>query len=134
MSRPRSAVLVLVVALTVGGCTASNTSSSKDFQGTDKAVADAVDDLATAGKRKDEGKICTELLTRELAQRMRATGATCETEVSDAIADADDFDFTVKDVTVSGATATAQVENNDRTTTFRLQKVGQAWRFASLGG
>jgi hypothetical protein len=133
MSRLALVLLALVAALTIGGCTASNTSSSGSFQGAERDVANTIDDLASAGKRKNEGKICSELLTRELAQQLRTTGATCEVEISDAIADADDFDLTVKDVTVTGPTATAVVENNDRTSTFRLQKVGQAWRVASFG-
>jgi hypothetical protein len=130
----RAALLpLLVLALTSGGCAASN-SSAKNFQGTERDVANAIDDLGSAGRTKNEGKICTELLTRELADRMKAAGSTCEQEISDAMSDSDDYDLSVKDVTVSGATATAQVENNDRTSTFRLQRVGAAWRISSLGG
>jgi Spy/CpxP family protein refolding chaperone len=132
MSRRTPLLLLLVLALTSAGCAAANT-SSKNFQGTERDVATAIDDLGSAGKRKDESKICTQLLTRELAQQMKAAGATCEQEMSDAMADADDYDLKVKDVTVTGPTATAQVENNDNTYTMRLQKVGADWRVASLG-
>jgi hypothetical protein len=132
MFRLSVALIALLVAVAVAGCTASS-SSSGNFQGTERDVADAIDDFSSAASRKNEAKICDELLTRELAQSLRSTGTNCETEISDALADADDYDLTVKDVSVSGATATAVVENNDRTATFRLQKVGTAWRIAALG-
>jgi hypothetical protein len=122
-----------VLAAAAVGCTASS-SSSGNFQGAERDVATAIDDLSSAASRKNEAKICDELLTKEFAQSLRSAGTDCETEVSDAIADADDSDLTVKDVSVSGPTATALVENNDKTATLRLQKVGQDWRIAGLGG
>jgi hypothetical protein len=132
MSRLAIALIALLLAVAVAGCTQSS-SSSGDFQGTDRAVADAIDDFSSAASRKNEAKICDELLTKELAQSLKSSGTDCATEISDALTDADDYDLTVKDVTVSGPTATAVVENNDKTATFRLQKVGQDWRIASLG-
>jgi hypothetical protein len=132
MSRLAVALIVSLLAAAATGCTASS-SSSGDFKGTEGEVAAAIDDFSSAASRKNEAKICDELLTKEFAQSLRSTGTDCETEISDALADSDDFDLTVKDVSVSGPTATAVVENNDKTATFRLQKVGAAWRIASLG-
>jgi hypothetical protein len=133
MSRLAAALIALALALAAAGCTASSSSSGK-FQGAERDVATAIDDFSSAAKRKNEAKICDELLTKEFAQSLRSTGTNCETEISDAIADADDYDLTVKDVSVSGPTATAVVENNDKTATLRLEKVGQDWRIAGLGG
>jgi hypothetical protein len=133
-SRLAVALVVLLLAAAAAGCAASSSSSSKNFQGTERDVATAIDDFSSAAKRKNEAKICDELLTKEFAQSLRSTGTDCETEISDAIADSDDYDLTVKDVSVSGPTATAVVENNDKTATMRLQKVGQDWRIAGLGG
>jgi hypothetical protein len=132
MSRLAVALIASLLAVAAAGCTASN-SSSGNFQGTERDVAQAIDDFSSAASRKNEAKICDELLTKELAQSLKSTGTDCATEISDALTDADDYDLTVKDVTVSGPTATAVVENNDRTATLRLQKVGQDWRIASLG-
>jgi hypothetical protein len=132
MSRLAIALIALLLAVAVAGCTQSS-SSSGDFQGTDRAVAHAIDDFSSAASRKNEAKICDELLTKELAQSLRSPGTDCATEISDALADADDYDLTVKDISVSGPTATAVVENNDKTATLRLQKVSQDWRIASLG-
>jgi len=124
--------LALVAAVALAGCAGANT-SVRNFKGTQRDVADAIADFHTAGQRKDQKKICTELLTVELANSMRAPKTSCEDEISDALADSDDFNLTVKAVSVSGASATAQVENADRTATMRLQRVGAAWRIASLG-
>src|SRR3954453_7376183 len=131
---PRLALtfIALLVAVAAAGRAGSGCPAKK-FQGTERDVAKAIDDFSSAAQRKNEAKICSELLTKEFAQSLRSAGTDCETEVSDALADADDFDLSVKDVSVSGPTATAQVENNARTATFHLQKVGQSWRIASLG-
>jgi hypothetical protein len=133
MFRLAVAPIVLLLAVAVAGCTVDNNSASK-FQGAERDVAQAIDDFGSTAKRKNEAKICDELLTKQFADSLKSAGTDCATEISDAIADADDYDLTVKDVSVSGPTATAVVENNDKTATFRLQKVGQDWRIASLGG
>ena len=133
MSRLAVALIALVLAVAATGCAAGSNSAS-NFKGAEGEVAKAIDDLGSAAKRKNEAKICGDLLTKEFAASLKSTGADCETEISDALADSDDYDLTVKDVTVTGPTATAVVENNDKTATFRLQKVGQDWRIASLGG
>jgi hypothetical protein len=132
MSRLAVALIAVLLSVAAAGC-AGSSSSSGNFQGTERDVAKAIDDLSSAASRKNEAKICDELLTKELAQSLKSTGTDCETEISDAIADSDDYDMTVKDVSVSGPTATAVVENNDRTATLRLQKVGQDWRISGLG-
>jgi hypothetical protein len=132
MSRLAFALIALLLAAVAAGC-AQSSSSAGDFQGTERDVASAIDDFSSAASRKNEAKICDELLTKQLADSLKSTGTDCATEISDALADSDDYDLTVKDVTVSGPTATAVVENNDKTATLRLQKVGQDWRIASLG-
>jgi hypothetical protein len=133
MPRLALALIALLAAVALAGCTASS-SSSGSFQGTERDVAKAIDDLSSAANRKNEAKICQDLLTKELAASLNSTGTDCETEISDALSDADDYDLTVKDVSVSGPTASAVVENNDKTATLRLQKVGQDWRISSFGG
>jgi NACalpha-BTF3-like transcription factor len=124
--------LALAAAAALTGCAGANT-SVRNFKGTEHDVAQAIADFQSAGQRKNQKKICTELLTAEFANSLRAGRSTCEDEVDDAMADADDYKLTVKDVSVSGASATALVENAGRTVTFHLQRVGAAWRIASLG-
>jgi hypothetical protein len=132
MSRPVLVSLVLAAAVALAGCAGANT-SARNFKGTERDVADAIADFQSAGQRKDRTKICTELLTVELARSLRAPGTSCEDEIDDALADADDYDLNIKAVNVTGASATAQVENADRTFTMRLQRIGAAWRISSLG-
>ena len=132
MSRVALTLIALLLAAVAAGCGVDNNSAPK-FQGAERDVAQAIDDLGSAAKRKNEAKICTDLLTKELAASLKSAGTDCETEMSDALADSDDYDLTVKDVTISGPTATAVVENNDKTATLKLQKVGQDWRVASFG-
>jgi uncharacterized membrane protein len=124
--------LVIVAAVLLAGCAGANT-SVRNFKGTEREVADAIGSFESAGQRKHQKKICQDLLTAQYAKSLAAGRSTCEDEVDDAIADADDFKLTVKSVTVSGPAATAQVENADRTFTMRLQRVGGDWRIASLG-
>jgi len=116
----------------LAGC-AGASSSARNFQGTERDVANAIGDFQAAGQRKNEQKICDDLLTAQYAKSLAAGRSTCADEVNDAMADADDYKLTVKSVTVSGPAATALVENASQTYTMRLQRVGADWRIASLG-
>ena len=64
MSRLAVALIALLLAVAAAGCTASS-SSSGDFQGTERDVAAAIDDFSSAASRKNEAKICDELLTKD---------------------------------------------------------------------
>jgi hypothetical protein len=135
MRRAKAAVTALLIALALSGCTAAQQSSGKDFKGQEKAIADVVGDLRTAGQRKDAQKICSDVLSAELVERLKAGGSTCVDEMDKAIADADEYELTVTDVTVTGNTATAKVENGDDgpTATFEFAKERDGWRATSLG-
>jgi hypothetical protein len=129
----RLVLVPLALAVPLAGCAGANT-SVRNFQGAERDVASAISDFESAGQHKNERKICTELLTAAYAKSLAAGRSTCEDEVSDAVADADDYKLDIKDVTVTGPTATAVVENAGHTATFRLQRVGADWRIASVGG
>jgi hypothetical protein len=131
--RPAFVSLALVAAVPLAGCAGANT-SVRNFKGTERDVADAIGSFESAGQRKNQQKICQDLLTAAYAKSLAAGSSTCEDEVDDAMADADDYKLTVKSVAVSGPTATALVENAGQTFTMRLQRVGTDWRIASLGG
>jgi hypothetical protein len=121
-------------ALALGGCTAQPPSSAGKFQGPERDVAKVVDDLQTAGRKSDADRICTRVLSARLAQQMAAGRASCTDEVKKAIGDAGDFDLQVRDVTVSGATATAQVrqKSDGRVVTLQLARERDGWRLTSL--
>jgi hypothetical protein len=123
-------------AILLAGCGAAGTSGgSANFKGEQKAVSDVVHDVAKAAKTKDDGKLCTELLTPGLAGRIANGRASCQSEMKKAISDSDDFDLQVRAVTVTGQKATAQVRQGDkgRVSTYAFVRQGNAWRVSSFG-
>ncbi|PTL59453.1 hypothetical protein C7Y72_07210 [Paraconexibacter algicola] len=137
-ARPLLAVLVAATAL--AGCSGSEESSSPDFKGEQKLVANVVEDLQDAGREQDADQVC-QLLSEQLITTIRATAggkATCAEAIDDAIQDADSFDLSVKSVTVTGTTAKAVVESEDRDKnvrdTIQFVKDGQRWKISALAG
>jgi len=132
----RTLALLLAAAGLATGCGSAGSNSSADFTGAKEDVAKAVEDLESAARRSDEGKICRDLLASTLIDALRSGGKSCNSAIADAIDDADTFDMTVKSVTVTGSTATAVVDSKEKTAndTFKLERVGGRWKIASLGG
>jgi uncharacterized cupredoxin-like copper-binding protein len=126
----------LVLAALASGC-AGSSSSSSDFQGEEKNVADVVEKLQTAGETGDAATICDDLLAKELRDEIAEAGSTCEQEMDKAIKDADDFELDVQDVTIQGDSATAKVKGRDqgkeRVRDFEFVREGSSWRATSLG-
>ena len=136
MPASRPLALLLAAAGLATGCGSAGSNSSADFTGAKEDVAKAVEDLESAARSSDEGKICRDLLSSTLIDSLRSGGKSCTSAISDALDDADTFDMTVKSVTVTGTTATAVVDSKEKTAndTFKLEKVGGRWKIASLGG
>ncbi len=137
MRRPLVALPLVLAALLAAGCTASN-SSSADFEGAQKDVADVVGDLSSAAGTGDGAKICSDVLAKSLADQMAAGGSTCAQQLDDALKDSDDNDLSVEAVTVDGTTATARVQgriggDEDAMRTLEFERSGQDWRITSLG-
>jgi hypothetical protein len=131
----RLLALPLVAALALSACGTTSSSSSK-FSGPAKDVADQIDKLAQAGRRGDAKTICDDILAKQLVAQVKTAGSDCESEMKDAIRDANDFDLNVRAVKVDGNNATAQVQQGDkgRTATFTFIKEAGAWRATDLGG
>jgi hypothetical protein len=133
--RPALPVVMAVLAAAFAGCGAQ-ASSAGDFEGEEKAVAEAVEDIQSAGERQDTDKLCDELLTKALADRIAEGGESCTEEGVKAVDDANDFDLDATDVTVDGTRAEAKVENKQGeqtvTTTFELVKEGDQWKLDSI--
>jgi hypothetical protein len=126
---------LLATALAAAGCTSSTSSTGGQFTGTQKQVADVVSELAKAGQRKDPQKICSDILAKELVDKLSQAGTTCNQEMDKAISDADDFDLSVQKVTVNGNSATALVRRGTKgpTATFRFVREGGSWRATDFG-
>jgi hypothetical protein len=134
MRRIHGPLTLLLVALALGGCTTQEETSADRFQGAEREVAEVVDDLAAASRSGDGEEICTQIVTAELAEDL-AAGDECKDEVEQALSDANDYDLEVRDVTVSGNTARAEVRQGDdgRTATFEFERGRDGWRATSLG-
>jgi hypothetical protein len=135
--RVHLAVTLAAAAVALGGCTAQPSSSSAgDFKGAEADVAGVVGDISAAGRKGNADDICEKYLSKELAASLKAGKSDCTDEVQKVIQDVNDFDLEVTDVTISGATARAEVEQGaDKPTkaTFELAKDGDSWRVTSLG-
>ena len=127
----------LALVLPVAGCTSGASSSSSDFTGEEKQVADQVEKIESAGKSGDAKAICDDVLAKSVADAIAAAGSTCDEEMDKAIKDADDYSLDVEDVTVDGDKATAKVkgkqDGKDVVRTFQFERDGSTWRATNLG-
>ncbi len=135
MADVRRLACLLALVATVAGCGAQGAAGG-DFEGTEREVADVLEDLQETAQAGDEQRVCT-LLARELVQRLQQGGVPCPRAVSAALDDADTFEVSVRDVQVSGTTATARIApgtaEDAPVDTVRLVREGANWRIASLG-
>jgi hypothetical protein len=132
MKRVGLALILLVVA----GCGAQSSSSSVDrFKDSNqRAVAQKVEDLESAGKRGKPDDICSKILAQSLVSQLDAAGTDCATEMQKAIDDANEFSLDVLKVTVQGNTATAEVKQGTKgpTETMQFTREKNDWRATSL--
>ena len=136
MRRPHAVLTAALAALALAGCGATTEPSADRFQGAEREVADKVEELQEAGERRRPEDICADILARALVQQLEAAGTTCNDEMEKAIEDADDFQLEVRDVTVTGNTATARVRRGDEgpVRTFEFARENGQWRATSLSG
>jgi hypothetical protein len=131
-------LIAIVSVLFLAGCgaSASQPSSADKFQGEERAVAQKVEDLQEAGTKREPETICSDILASSLVQQLEAAGADCAAEMKKAIDDADEYELDVRDVTVTGSTATATVRRGDDGPTQEMEftREGSDWRATSLSG
>ena len=135
--RPLIRLLPLVLAAALAGCGQAQTSAN-DFKGNEKAVAETIEDLQSGAENRKPGEICSDVLSRELVDKLKSAGNDCVRELEKVTGDADDFELEVTDLTVSGTTATAKVKarrgtDENAETTFSLVREDGDWRLANLG-
>jgi hypothetical protein len=131
-------LLPLVLVAAVAGCGPAATSSGK-FKGAEKDVADTVEQLQTDAQSRKPEKICSDVLARSLADRLKSGKSDCVDEMEKLTGDADDYELDVTDVTITGTTATARVKarrgnRKNAVTTLSLSREDGKWRLTSLGG
>ena len=130
-------LFAILALLLLAGCgsAASQPSSVDNFKnGDERAVAQKVEDLEDAGSNREPEQICNDILARSLVQELEAAGADCAAEMKQAIDDADNYELDVRDVTISGGTATATVRRGDDGPTGKMEftREGNDWRATSL--
>ena len=132
----RPIVLATFFALVLAGCGAAERDSAKKFSGQKAAVAKVVEDLESAARAKDPGKVCSALLDDRLLAALRDQGTNCKTGTKDAFEDADSFDLTVKDITIRGTAASAKLTagtgSDEKDYTLELARDGSVWKISSL--
>ncbi len=135
--RPLLRSLPLLLAVAVAGC-GQPASSASDFKGAKKDVADTIEELQTSASSRKSADICADLLARSYVDKLKASGNDCVDEMEKITGDADDFELDVKAVTITGDTATAEIEalkngEDGGTTTFALEREDGKWRLTNLG-
>ena len=133
----RSALALVAAVLALSSCAgAAPRDSAQDFSGAERAVATTVEDMEDAARDNDEGRLCTKLLSDSLLAAVKDEGIVCETAAREAFKDASSLDLTVKDVSIRGGTATAEVTSasgsKEKTDTLELEKAGAAWKISAL--
>jgi ketosteroid isomerase-like protein len=136
----RPALTAVLAAVALGGCGTSSGSTTADFKGEQRAVAQVVEDLQDAGRRGDAQRMCDDLLAKPVVARLTASGASekrsCADTLDESLKDADTFDLEVTKVTVTGGQAQATVRSDagkkDRTDTIALVKEGRNWKLSEI--
>jgi phage-related protein len=139
MRRLAALASTLLLALVAAGCTqaGSSTDSAANFKGQQHDVATTVEDLQSAASKRDEAQVCSQLLDKQLADKLDAMPGGCQAKVKAALKDTDTTDLTVEAVAIDGSTATARVKTEngakDKTTTLQLVNEGGRWKISSFG-
>jgi hypothetical protein len=136
---PRRIALLLPLLL-LGGCAPTNTGGvdTGKFTGAEKAVATTLDDLADAGQKRDGSRVCADLLSKRLVDKLDSGGGSCQTTLDDQLDDADVFTMDVaKDaITVNGNRATALVrsefDGHKQPRTLHLVLEGRRWKLDGI--
>lgn len=132
----RTATILCALAVGVAGCGGSPRDSTKEFKGEEQKVAAAVEQIEKAARDDKPATVCDKLFTDARLAALKTQGTNCKTGVKEAFKDADSFDITVDDVTISGDSATAKVTagtgSNKKTETLELKREGGAWKIESL--
>jgi hypothetical protein len=134
MRRVHALITVAAVAGGLAGCSATPPSSAGDFKGTERDVAQVVDDMQKAGRTGKPDKLCNDIFTASLAEKFKAGSETCVDEVEKAMRDVNDYDIKVEDITITGNTATAKVTQGKekRGGTIGFERTGNSWRVSSI--
>lgn len=131
----RLPLLVMVVA-GLAGCGGSDEEQDGGFvlPREQRAILRTVEDLQTASRQGDAGRICSEIFTKTLAESIRrAAKRSCKEEVRATLVSPDTQLSVGREIHVNGsnARATLRERNGDISTVF-LRKLGQRWKIERI--
>lgn len=133
--RTQAPVALIALAAALAGCGATS-SPAGDFEGEERAVADAIEEIQSAAQRREADRLCRDLLTRRLRDAVASGGTSCDSEIEKATEDADAYELEIEEITVTGTTATATVKgeagDRDISRTFRMVEEDGRWRADAL--
>ena len=126
--RPRF-VAVLLVAASLSGCGGGPSDTEQ--------VQAAVEAFGRASAAKDYQRICDRLLAPDLVQEVEQAGLPCEVALRQGLGDVQAPTLTIGAIKVDDDKATAEVNSAAQgqppsRDTLQLERVGDAWRIASL--
>ena len=124
--------LVLLAGCAPSGGTGVDTGK---FQGAEKDVANALDELTDAARAKDGQRVCSQVLAKKVVDTLDERGG-CAKALDDQLDNIDVFTLDVDDIAVSGTTARARVRsefNGDKQPrTLVLVNEDRRWRLQSV--
>ncbi len=128
---------LLTAALLALGLTACGGAvSTSGFKGEAHAVAQRISDLQSDVTAANEQKVCNVDFSRAARARLSTGGGTCKQALKRQLGSID-YELTVKQVAVRGATASATVQSTWsgklRLATLELVREGRSWRISGLG-
>ena len=132
MLRPvRRLFVALLAGAALVGCGSSGPTEEEQ-------VRDTVDAFSKATAAKDYDKLCKQLLAPKLLEQVEQAGLPCEVALSKGLGDVEDPKVTIGEITVSGDSATADVQTSaageaPSRDTLKLSKIAGRWQIASLG-
>jgi hypothetical protein len=135
MRRPSAAFAIVLACATLGAGCGAAAEEAPEFEGAEAQVADVIEDLQTAAEENAPRRVCTQLLSRELAGRL---GDRCTSAIDQAFDEADTSQLRVEDVTIDGDEATVRVsatdaEGADNDEVIELVREDGAWRISAFG-
>ena len=135
MRLKRTGVALLLASIGMAGCGGDDGANEKRFDGDPKEVAAVVDRLQEYAREGDGPKICSELMTPQLARFIAASFETsCETRVEEQLGD-DATTITIRRLRVDGPLASATVtEESDNVTGMAFVKLDGEWRISRIRG
>jgi hypothetical protein len=124
-----AAVGAIVLAVAAAGCGRSD----------EQKVRDTLSTFQRATADKDYDKLCSDVLAKQLVDRLSAVGLPCQVALQRGLGSVTAPRLDVRRVRVRGDVALAQVRTSaagqaPSTDTIRLIRQGDDWRVATLSG